>query len=341
MRADPSNGRLTGLDALRGLAVMSVMTYHYTVPYVALAGHPLPLLFNFIYGHYGVELFFVISGFVIFLTLQRTSRPQDFIVSRMARLYPTFVTAMLLTATIMHFSSFDALKVGIGPMLVNLSMLAPLLGVPSVDGAYWSLVPEIAFYLLAGVAYFGLRSFRIETLSIAWLALAVLLHVTGINRDPAHSAPFFVIGMMLYRLRSGEGGPLTLATLGIALLASACGAGDDLWPIPAAVYVMLIACFAALVWLGSAPRSPLARLSPLVFIGEISYALYLIHQYVGFVVIDHLVRWGVEINTAAVLAMGVCILLAYAITRFVERPAQRALRAAFARGSRPAVNAFP
>lgn len=341
MRRDSSNGRLTGLDALRGLAVVSVMTYHYTVPYVALVGHPLPLLFNAIYGHYGVELFFIISGFVIFLTLRRTSRADDFILSRVARLYPTFVTSMLLTATVMHWAGFARLDVSAGQVLANLTMMASVLGVPSVDSAYWSLVPEISFYLLAGIAYFGLRGFRIEVLCLAWLTLAVGLYVTGVNPDPAHTAPLFIIGVMLYRLRSGEGAALTRITLALALLACACGPYFALRPISRAVYVLLIACFALLIWITTMPRSPLARLSPLIFIGEISYALYLIHQHIGFVIIDRLSRWGIEIDAAVVIAMGVSILLAWAITRFVEKPAQRTIRAAFARDRDPAARVVP
>jgi len=79
----------------------------------------------------------------------------------------------------------------------------------------------------------------------------------------------------------------------------------------------------------------------LIFIGEISYALYLIHQHIGFVIIDRLSRWGIEIDAAVVIAMGVSILLAWAITRFVEKPAQRTIRAAFARDRDPAARVVP
>lgn len=81
--------RLIELDALRGIAALSVVIYHYTTRYNSLYGHDSFLDNN--YFHYcsqGVQLFFMISGFVIFLTLNHIKKPMDFVISRFSRLYP-------------------------------------------------------------------------------------------------------------------------------------------------------------------------------------------------------------------------------------------------------------
>ena len=68
--------RLVELDALRGIAAMAVVAYHYTTHYANQIGHLTRLRFGFPAGNYGVHLFFLISGFVIFMTLERTRRSE-------------------------------------------------------------------------------------------------------------------------------------------------------------------------------------------------------------------------------------------------------------------------
>lgn len=87
--------RFTELDALRGIAVMLVLISHYTWAYDLNSGdYHFEILedhkFHFLYGAFGVQIFFVISGFVIFMTLEHTKSAAHFAVNRFARLYPTY-----------------------------------------------------------------------------------------------------------------------------------------------------------------------------------------------------------------------------------------------------------
>jgi peptidoglycan/LPS O-acetylase OafA/YrhL len=54
------------------------------------------------WGYLGVNLFFVISGFVIFMTLDRTLVPLDFVISRTSRLFPAYWAAIIITMVITH-----------------------------------------------------------------------------------------------------------------------------------------------------------------------------------------------------------------------------------------------
>jgi peptidoglycan/LPS O-acetylase OafA/YrhL len=80
-----TNSRLAELDALRRLAAFAVVLFHYSTRYDVLFGHPSPLAVSFHFGCYGVQLIFIISGFVIYMTLERFKPPLDFVVSRGAR----------------------------------------------------------------------------------------------------------------------------------------------------------------------------------------------------------------------------------------------------------------
>jgi peptidoglycan/LPS O-acetylase OafA/YrhL len=98
--------RLFELDVLRGIAALGVVMYHYTTHYDELYGHSQKVLIYFPFGQYGVELFFIISGFVIFMSLERTKSSLDFIVGRFSRLYPAYWTAVILTFTIVTVTRF-------------------------------------------------------------------------------------------------------------------------------------------------------------------------------------------------------------------------------------------
>ena len=80
------------LDALRGMAAMAVVVFHYTTR----ARNNGVQLFDFEIGHYGVQLFFCVSGFVIYWTLERSKTLMDFAVSRFSRLYPAYWAAIAL-----------------------------------------------------------------------------------------------------------------------------------------------------------------------------------------------------------------------------------------------------
>ena len=93
------NKRITELDALRGFAAACVVIYHFTHRYNDMFQHSFHVPHWLHYGNLGVQLFFIISGFVIFLTLNRTQKATDFIVSRLSRLYPAYWVAIALTFT--------------------------------------------------------------------------------------------------------------------------------------------------------------------------------------------------------------------------------------------------
>jgi peptidoglycan/LPS O-acetylase OafA/YrhL len=100
--------RLKELDSLRGLAALSVLFLHYTLSYGTeigwIAGKPLVV---FSLARTGVAIFFVISGFVIYHSLQRAETLRDFAVARFARLYPAYYTCMALTGVIVFVAGFN------------------------------------------------------------------------------------------------------------------------------------------------------------------------------------------------------------------------------------------
>jgi peptidoglycan/LPS O-acetylase OafA/YrhL len=339
-------GRLPGLDGLRGLAAVAVMLFHYTVWLAQLSRtshQPYGSVLWFPYGIFGVELFFIISGFVIFMTLDRRPTLADFGLARFARLYPAFFVCMLATILLIG-EPINSAKV-----LANLTMVPAAFGQSHLDGSYWSLLYELGFYLLAAVACIICRCRRPELPCVVWLLAEFVVRAVfhGVPLGPLMTATqtsfahLFVIGIMLYRLRARQATPLTLPLLLLSVAMALYGPSSGIGPMPKVEYVGIIAGLSILVWLATTRFGLLLGVGPLRFLGRISYPLYLVHQAAGFVLLDRLHALGLHQNLSVAITMTAAVVLAWTISTTIERPAQRWLRARFVtwrdRSVRPAV----
>lgn len=322
----PSRSRLTELDALRGIGALCVLVFHYSTRFHELFPQAAHVPFSFPGGNYRVLLFFAISGFAIFFTLDRVGSVADFLVNRIARLYPAYMVAMLLTLSIEYLGRVSQLLIGPEAILANVTMLQGFAFLPEVDGAYWTLTVEIAFYfcMISLWKWVGMK--RLEPMLAGWLALRGLY---GLWPDMPERivmlfvlryVPFFAIGMLSYRVWAGQRSWRQQAPYaGLALLSVAT---MESWDVTLAAFVLL-AAFAALI----AGRLQALALRPLVWMGGISYSFYLIHQHVGFVVMLKAAQAGYSPWIGFAAAFLMALLLGTAINRWVERPAGDAILA--------------
>jgi peptidoglycan/LPS O-acetylase OafA/YrhL len=339
--------RLHELDSLRGIAAVCVLLFH--LSYHTDRAHQWP--FQVSWGHYGVELFFVISGFVILMTLERSATPGDFVVSRVSRLFPAYWCAVLVTSAILILAVPQE-SPSAAAIAGNLTMLQPLFRTPYLDGSYWTLTVELVFYFLMGL-WFLRRSAGapdIEVYALAWLALAApfrawLLYkhieLPGYLATPLllYYGQFFIVGLCLYRIHTGSFKRLTVGVLIAACCMSLFG-GVSASLSPAPIPYFLITCgVTGLVFLALRVRPAILRHPTLVFFGLISYPLYLIHQRVGSVSLAaaHQAGWPAWLSIPAVLCLLVGI--AYLIHAFVEAPARVFLRSRLAAASANALRA--
>lgn len=307
-----------------------MVLYHYTTAYPYLHGFRLPVRLP--YGIFGVELFFMISGFVIFMTLQRTASLHDFAAARFARLYPAFLGSMLVTLLV------TAPPLDVGQLLANLAMLPEALGERPFDASYWTLRFELEFYTVAALCCLGLRCRQPELPCAVWLGAEVVL-CAGLGLTPRHPvmnlthtsfAHLFVIGVMLYRLHAGQATRLTVALLGLALMMALYGPFWSPMPLSRLAYGGVIAGFAIIVWLAASRYGRILCIAPLLALGRISYSLYLVHQAAGFVLLDRLQSAGLDIAWAVPVTVATAVAVAWLISTCIEGPAQHWLRIWFA-----------
>ena len=320
--------RIAGLDALRGLAALSVLIGHYTAGYDRLYGHSDDLLFTYPWPGYGVTLFFMISGFVILMTAERVKGPLDFAWARFSRLYPAYWAAVILTFTVVTIFSLPGRQPTLPRAVVNLTMLQKLIGVGSVDGVYWTLFVELCFYAIV-FALLCIRGVRCaEFVLLGLVALSALDHLLVYHVKAGwlqalrgvlilEHAYAFAIGVLFYRsLKS----PRAWHALAIA----ACLAYSFAFDPRRDFY--FAAGLAALMFVTTRGWLPFLSWRPLVFLGTISYSLYLTHQNIGYVVIRGGYKAGLGPNVSILIATAVALLMAVAITFLIERPAMEYLR---------------
>lgn len=334
--------RLEALDVLRGFAAACVVLSHYSSHSARYFGSgPFGVHLPTVYGFYAVELFFMISGFVIYFTLERSATWRDFAFSRITRLYPAYWTALTLMVVLQ--SVVFGLPFWVGGYLTNLTMLQEFIGFSNLDNVFWSLTVEVAFYAIMGVIFrVGLLP-RIEIVAAGWLALACLWSLLdqylGLVLPAAlprllilRHVPFFVAGIAFCRIARRGPSRASLALLVAAL--AAAGLIDGLWDADApgvewtdvlgrlGIAAVLFALFALAITGGLR-----FSISPVtLWLGVISYSLYLSHRNLGYSTLFWLRAAGVSITVGFLVTLAGAVLLAAILTYAVERPAMRSLR---------------
>jgi peptidoglycan/LPS O-acetylase OafA/YrhL len=328
--------RLEGIDVLRGVAALSVTMFHFSWSYGNVRDGTFTPSFSFVLGRYGVDLFFMISGFVIFMTLERSHRLLDFAVSRFARLYPAFWTALLLA--IVALSLDGRPTPSFGTIVANVTMVPGFFGEPLIDQPYWTLAYEILFYFLAAGFFFLSGRSDPEIACVGWLLISVLMmgYVPSLMKMMAAPCSYlFVTGIMVYRVLDNRSNYTSYAVLVTAIFISTRIPFSPNEHISGLLCGALTSAFAMVLWLGGQVRVP-RHCRLLVYFGEISYVLYLIHDQFGFTMLHAATALGLPPDLSIITVLLLVLGTAGAINAIVERPAQRWIKNYFLHHNRAA-----
>jgi peptidoglycan/LPS O-acetylase OafA/YrhL len=324
--------RLIGLDALRGCAAAAVMLHHHGHYYDVLYAGRAPLSFDMGAGHFGVELFFIISGFVILMTIEHRKTVRDFAIARVTRLMPAFLAALGLASVILIFWPMPPLNTPTFlQFIANLTMAPGLFGQNVVDLPYWTLTYELVFYVFMALALRFRLLGSIEWLGLLAMAVGCLYRATvDIEHHHrttivllAYYSNFFLIGICLYRIQTARARPITYVALALAIAMSGLGGGEQAFRAPGWLYLPLTAAFTGLVWLATTRHARWIASPPLIFLGQISYPLYLVHVALGYQIIRFGVEQGWSTLHGVASAVMVSVVVAVVLHYLVEVPGER------------------
>ncbi|PPH39672.1 hypothetical protein C5C53_00220 [Rathayibacter sp. AY1E3] len=339
--------RFVELDGLRGLAALGVVVYHFTTAFSLDHPDAPPGSVALPFGEFGVQLFFVISGFVILMSADRARRPSDFAISRVSRLYPAYWIAVVVSIVVGALARVPGTDLTPLELLLNFTMVQRLLLVPNVNGAFWTLAVEMQFYLLV-LLVLVLTKCRftdrlVRVLAVVWLGVAatasVAAHLVSGGVDVV-SAPVAV--RVLANLTLAEYGPLFC--VGMLLFLSRRQGRFELLAVPAALIAALnaqllhggpdgavvLGVCAAVAVVAMRRRTAVLRWAPLLWLGRISYSLYILHLVVGSAIVSAL--WPlIGRDGAGLVAFVVVLLLSWGLNAVAEERWSPAWRRALTR----------
>ncbi len=333
--------RINEIDLLRFLAAIAVLFFHYSFrghAYDDLSVMSYPWIVSATkYGYLGVQLFFMISGFVIFMTASNANL-KSFAISRIVRLYPAFWACCSITFIAILLMGNGRFSVTFTQYLANMTMFSEFMNVPSIDGAYWSIFIEIRFYLLIAIMLAFKQMRNAEYFMIAWLAYTAKTAVFGADKLSVYLiseyAAFFIAGASMFMVWKNGFSIIRTATIAISFALSLYQAlkqatvltGVFKLEVDSLVVIAIVtSCFVAML-LSATRNTGFFGRTNWTTVGALTYPLYLLHQFIGYMTFNllydkvnvHLLFWSVILLVLAA---------AYAVNQLIEKPMSTRLRA--------------
>ena len=229
--------RIDILDSFRAISILSVILFHFfsrwSPPINLVDVYPYHNQYDyFSQGRLGVQFFFMISGFVIYFTLQKTDNFILFWKKRFIRLFPSILVASIITFFV--FVIFDTKYLFPNSHLIknfipSITFISPMLfakfnfSLNYINGSYWSLWPEVQFYVLCSMVYYYNKNkflFNFVILSLVLIFVNhIFQHILGANKLNLHISwrlehfyknwilncfdiishlPYFLLGVLFY-----------------------------------------------------------------------------------------------------------------------------------------------
>lgn len=337
--------RVDFLDGMRGLAILMVICLHYfaniyEVPRSVFYNRHTPLH----HGDFGVQLFFIISGYVIFMTLDKTPGFGGFMLRRWIRLFPAMLIATLLIGIASYLLPY---RPGHIPRLIDLIPGLTFLGAniisslsriqtEGLERGFWSIYVEFRFYVIFGIFYYVFGKYKsffamvaLSLVLLILLQLSTLLGGANVERSQnlfgkiliGHHLPWFLLGMHIYLYNFKKHIPLLLVIVGNAIAFNLDSAGAIFLTV--AIPLLMYGAF-NIDAVQNAFRNKF-----FLFFGAISYPLYLLNDSLGRGIISGLyATFGekVPFELWAFVALPVIVLPAWYLAKYIEPRMQKALK---------------
>lgn len=329
-------GDISVITHLRGIAALGVLIFHLSIPNKYISSLDFSTLTNlfgdevgrfFWIGEYGVEIFFIISGFILPYSLFRSefviNRLPRFLIRRYIRISIPYIAAIIvcwlllfiIPTVIGNVFIDNPERFTIDSLLFHLTFTIPFTNFDWYDSVYWTLAIEFQFYIIIGFIFRFLSKKYVLFLMVIFIPIACIPHLNyyGIL---AYLFYFFV-GIYIYshflRILSKKE---LYVLVGIAALIASFS-NYDLVGVGLAIIVALI--------VPNLIANPIKSVYLLV-LGRISYSLYITHTFIlicTHIILKRLFSDPSEIGSIgiSILYVAICILFAYFFEKNIERPA--------------------
>ncbi|HEP0935593.1 TPA: acyltransferase [Enterobacter roggenkampii] len=343
---------LKSIHYARGMAALLVVLFHFSFMYI---GKVEPYNTMFLNGGFGVDFFFLISGFIISFVTQKKISLQAFLLKRFFRIYPLFLFILIISSIyLVRYNVHPLWSMMKSGLLILQDYNRPA---PEFDfnfiGPAWTLSYEAWFYLIFGISMFINHNKRIEIASLLLIAQVFILQFTfsgsislnssyvgsiGDSSYLDHAIKFFstslhlefIAGMWLFKVFSRSSlvifGRFTLplvfslTAVSIALYFSTLVYGSGF----TSFYIIALPLFIALILCEANFKLPNSRI--LTFFGDISFSIYITHFFIMYLFLEHFADFLSSSSNVMKLVVPTiaAIVFAYVLHKLVEAPVIKA-----------------
>ena len=310
------------IESLRGIAASMVCLFHFTCGHHGFISNESVFKQVARNGWLGVEIFFVISGFVVPYSMYKNgyqlSHFPRFLLRRLLRLEPPYLLSIIGVLMLNYLAPFNSIYRGhnfvLNPIQISLHLgylIAFFPGYIWLNPAYWTLAIEFQYYFILGLLFILINHRHLAFFWAGSLLLLLFSMLLPSERHFFHYSPYFMLGFCLFR-KLERGLPalhfytFSLLTFGLIFFQRGIG------PFLASLLPFLLICFA-----------PDWNPKPLKFLGMISYSMYLLHGSFAGRIIDYSAPFVVgdtlRIGIVMITFIVVCA-MSYGFYLMIEKP---------------------
>ncbi|WP_303166756.1 acyltransferase [Phascolarctobacterium sp.] len=351
-------GKIVFANSLRGIAAMIVLISHYFDVFYTRPAAVHELLhishisdshagmeflykiFNFCtsisYGHLGVAIFFLISGFVIPFSMDKYPPPRKFALNRVLRIYPTYSMALCITVLCIYINSVvynSEFTIQVMHFIKQIFLVRDLFWIPSIDGVSWTLEIELKFYMISVLFYYFFRQ-KVYSLIMACICILCSILFVNVNfEEIVHIQKHIVLldGPIILFMFIGS----VFNFMFRDMITYKLGASLILLMLWAFNYTIdnniMFAAFKSsmffnyslaliIFWLCYYKRNSFKNNKILDFLADISFPLYAVHGVMGYSILEFFVLNHWNIYLGVVFTILIVMTTAYLLHRYVEVP---------------------
>lgn len=312
--------RITSIDILRGLAAFLVTMYHLSNGNSKFLSDENLLKIVFRIGWVGVEIFFIISGFIIPYSMMLGNYTMKsggrFLWKRICRIDPPYIASIIFIlflnfiSTLSPYYKGKPFSLNIHDVLYHLGYLSGVLEKPWINVVYWTLAIEFQYYILIAFIFPFLSSNKVWLFLTTIVGLGILKFLIVQEFFVFKYLLYFLIGIVLFKKVTNQ------ITFSVSIPIMICLLGLILWqegilPMLASAFTLLFILFGNNI-----------TIKPFAFLGTLSYSLYLLHVPIGGRVINlstNFVHGEIARTTIVLIALIVSLIISYGFYLIIEK----------------------
>ena len=306
------------IEGLRGISIIIVVVYHFFCRYFQLFCDDDVAVLHY-FGTIGVGFFILISGYYL-IPVKKEERQFcffDFIRKKVIRLWPLYFISVTIIFIVLQIWQLPGRETGLLDYCLNITLLNGYIGTPYVDGAHWYMTTLFALILIIGLAR-KLHIAHHPIFYLGWMAAVLILHFVGWNQlctDVGGGYVGYVSIAYGMKCIANNNSKMKRLSCVCCALGGAGAVYFIIGKIPAVELIVIV----PIVYLCLNTKLAVLEFRVFGFIGKISYALYLIHQNIGYLIILSFMKINNQYEALyGIFALIVSFVLAVAVNSMNE-----------------------